>query len=509
MGDRFERGAARPLRAYEQDYGAGEYDKPGDYGAGEHGLAEYPAGERGAPGDYGPEDYGAPGDYGPEDYGARGDYGPEDYGAPGDYGGHGEYTPDDYGAGGYLPEEGYADHEHPGVGYYPDHDHPGAGYYPDDDHPGAGYYPDDEPEASGYAYGAAPAARQGAHRRRRRRHHGHRLLTVLGIVVVVVILAAGGIAWWAKDQISPGGKRGPSVEVVIPAGASRAQIGRILAGKGVIHSATLFHYYVALKGTATLYPGTYRLPKNDSYAAAIAALENPPPIVQDRLTIPEGFTIDEMAVVVSKLPHSHITAAQFVAAATNGQIRSPYEPAGTRNLEGLLFPATYQIRQGSTAGDVVQQMVDAFDTNAAEANLTAGAAHLALTPYQVVIVASMVEREAKRPQDRGPIASVIYNRLKDGMTLGIDATLLYGLHTTNYNVNPETPNPYNTRLHTGLPPTPISNPGLASLEAAANPPATSYLYYAVTGPGGQTSFASTAAGFYQIQAQCRQAGYCS
>ncbi len=332
---------------------------------------------------------------------------------------------------------------------------------------------------------------------------------MLGILVVVLVLAAGGIAWWAKDQISPGGKQGPMVEVVIPSGASRAEIGRILADRGIIHSATLFHYYVALKGTGTLYPGTYRLAKNESYAAAIAALENPPPVVEDRLLIPEGFTIDEMAVVVAKLPHSHITAAQFVAAATDGQVRSPYEPAGTRNLEGLLFPATYQVQQGSTASEVVQQMVDAFDTNASQANLTAGAAHLGLTPYQVVIVASMVEREARRPQDRGPIASVIYNRLKAGMNLGIDATLLYGLHTTNPNVNPETPSPYNTRLHPGLPPTPISNPGLASLEAAANPPATSYLYYAVTGPGGQTSFASTADGFYQIEAQCRQAGYCT
>jgi UPF0755 protein len=351
-------------------------------------------------------------------------------------------------------------------------------------------------------------ARSHARRRPERRRTGHRVLAALGIVVVVLVLAAGAVAWWAKDQIAPGGNRGPAVQVVIPAGSSTAQIGRILAHRGVIHSAALFHYYVELKGSGTLYPGTYRLPTNQSYAQAISALEHPPPIVQDRLLIPEGFTIDQMAVVVSHLPHAHITAAQFLAAARDGQVRSPFEPAGTNNLEGLLFPATYEVRQGETATDLVQQMVDAFDANADQANLTGGAAKVGLTPYQVVTVASMVEREAKRPQDRGPIASVIYNRLKSGMNLGIDATLLYGLHTTSANVNPETPSPYNTRLHPGLPPTPISNPGLASLEAAANPPSTHYLYYAVTGPGGQTSFASTANGFYQIEAQCRQAGYC-
>jgi UPF0755 protein len=95
------------------------------------------------------------------------------------------------------------------------------------------------------------------------------------------------------------------------------------------------------------------------------------------------------------------------------------------------------------------------------------------------------------------------------MPLGIDSTLLYGLHTDNPAVNPETPSPYNTRLHTGLPPTPIANPGLAALTAALDPPSTTYLYYTVTGPGGATSFASTSSGFAQIEAECQQRGYCS
>ena len=376
----------------------------------------------------------------------------------------------------------------------------------------AGYGP--PPEQGGYHDSdlmrpTAPGSRGPTSGRPRpageRRHHP--VLIGLAIFVVVVVVVVGGLVWWAKDQIRPGGKPGPLVTVVIPKGASSHQIGSILSADGVIHSGFLFPYYAKVKGASTMYPGTYRLAKNESYASALTAIETGPPVVQDRLVIPEGFTLAQIAAAVAKLPDVHVSAAQFTAAASS-QVRSPYEPAGVDDLEGLLFPATYQVTAGTSASALVQQMVDAFDTDANQAGLAAGAARLGMTPYQLVTVASMIEREAKRPQDRGPIASVIYNRLKARMPLGIDATLLYGLHTANAAVDPQTPSPYNTRLHTGLPPTPIANPGLASLSAAINPPATSYLYYAVTGPGGQTSFASSSAAFIQIEAKCRAQGYC-
>lgn len=424
---------------------------------------------------------------------------------------HAGYGEEDYGGYGEEARGGYDEEDY---GDYGEEAH--AGYGEAD----YGGYRDEDYLRPARRRASAPEGGIGGHSRRRRGRRGqgetrgghlrgHPLLVTFGAIAVVVVVLAALFAWWATGQISPGGKPGPRVEVVIPAGSSTTRIGRILAKSGVIHSGTLFPYYVRIGGAGTLYPGTYHLPKNESYSAAISALEAGPPIIQDRLLVPEGFTIDQIAAAVAKLPHSHITPAQFIAAAQGGQVRSPYEPAGSNNLEGLLFPATYQIRQGSTAADVVQQMVEAFDANAAQIGLAAGSARLGLKPYQVVTVASMVEKEAKRAQDRGPIASVIYNRLKAGMPLGIDSTLLYGLHTTSPNVNPDTPNPYNTRLNKGLPPTPISNPGLASLHAALTPPATNYLYYAVTGPGGQTSFASTTAGFARIEAQCRQGGYCS
>ncbi|MGH9078363.1 MAG: endolytic transglycosylase MltG [Acidimicrobiales bacterium] len=385
------------------------------------------------------------------------------------------------------------------------------------DHYGAAHDPGSDTDVTehpsgppGYGRGPAPTAPAAGPRRPRRRH---RVLISLGVVAVVVVAAVAGVAIWADKQIAGHGGRGPVVSVVVPPGASTGRIAAILAGDGVIGSASLFPYYVKFKGGGILYPGTYHLARGESYGAALDALSKAPAVVRDKLVVPEGFTVGQIATAVGQLPDAHLSPAQFLAAA-GGQVRSPYQPAGTASLEGLVFPATYEVTAGQSAASLVQQMVAAFDSYASGAGLTAGAARLDLTPYQVVIVASMVEREAKRPQDRGPVASVIYNRLKAGMPLGIDSTLLYGLGTGGVavspaSVSPDTPSPYNTRLHPGLPPTPIASPGLASLDAAISPPATSYLYYAVTGPGGETTFASSAAAFARIEALCHQKGYCS
>ncbi|HUJ66556.1 MAG TPA: endolytic transglycosylase MltG [Acidimicrobiales bacterium] len=334
-----------------------------------------------------------------------------------------------------------------------------------------------------------------------------RILTALALLLALLLVVGGIGLFWAERQINPGGHRGPAVTVVIPKGASRSQIGHILSKAGVIHDATLFGWYVRLHGTGILYPGTYKLPKNSSYQSAISALENGPPLITDSLVIPEGFTLRQMATAVAALPGLHLSAQKFVAAATDGTVRSPYEPAGTNNLEGLLFPATYPVQQGETEIDVIQQMVEAFDQRAATINLSAAAARLGESPYALVTVASIVEKEAKLNSDRGPVASVIYNRLKAGMTLGDDSTELYYLRLTDPNrvptaTNMEEPGPYNTRINKGLPPTPIASPGLPSLQAAANPPKTDYLYFAVVKSDGQLGFATTLGGFAPIQQEC-------
>jgi peptidoglycan lytic transglycosylase G len=341
-----------------------------------------------------------------------------------------------------------------------------------------------------------------------------RILTGLALLLALLLVVGGIGLFWAERQINPGGHHGPAVTVVIPKGASRSQIGHILSKAGVIHDATLFGLYVRLHGTGVLYPGTYKLPKNSSYQSAISALENGPPLITDSLVIPEGFTLRQMATAVAALPGLHLSAQKFVAAATDGTVRSPYEPAGTNNLEGLLFPATYPVQQGETEIDIVQQMVEAFDQRAASINLSAAAAKLGESPYALVTVASIVEKEAKLNSDRGPVASVIYNRLKDGMTLGDDSTELYYLRLTDPNrlptgTNMEEPGPYNTRINKGLPPTPIASPGLPSLQSAANPPTTDYLYFAVIKSDGQLGFATTGAAFVPIQQECLNIHACT
>jgi UPF0755 protein len=358
------------------------------------------------------------------------------------------------------------------------------------------------------AYGSRPPK---SHKRSGRT--AKRVLKILALLLALLLVVGGIGLFWAERQINPGGHHGPDVTVVIPAGASKSNIAHILSNDGVIHNAALFNLYVHLKGTGTLYPGTYRLPKNSSYQSAISALENGPIPITDTLVIPEGFTIRQIATAIAALPGFNLSAQKFVTAATDGTVRSPYEPVGTNNLEGLLFPATYPVQQGETEIDIVQQMVQAFDERAQAINLSAAAARLGETPYALVKVASMVEREAKLSGDRGPVASVIYNRLKIGMPLQIDSTEAYYLRLNNPSLQPTgaqllQPGPYSTYSNMGLPPTPIANPGLASLAAAASPPQTPYMYFAVIKTDGQLGFATTGAAFAPIKQECQQISAC-
>ncbi|HUE59924.1 MAG TPA: endolytic transglycosylase MltG [Acidimicrobiales bacterium] len=334
------------------------------------------------------------------------------------------------------------------------------------------------------------------------------MAAVLAVLVVLIAI----VLVWANGQINPG-KAGKLVSVDIPRGSSTSRIASILSHAGVVHDAFLFTVYVKVSGDGPLYPGKYNLPKNSSYQSAIKSLEAGPKILVDKLVVPEGYTVNQIADAIGALPGLGLSSQRFVQAATNGTVRSPYEPAGVNNLEGLLFPATYDVKQGESEVDLLEQMIGAFDDHAASLGLNQTAATLGLTPYQVVTIASIVEREAKQASDRPDVASVIYNRLRAGMTLGVDSTQTYYLRMTQPGVNPtasqlNTPSPYNTRLDKGLPPTPIADPGLPSLQAATSPPSTTYLYFVEINPNGQLGFASTASGFKQLQQQCRAAKLC-
>jgi UPF0755 protein len=334
-------------------------------------------------------------------------------------------------------------------------------------------------------------------------HRGGWLPWLIGFLVAVLLVVGLGVVW-VRHQIDPG-KPGTTVAVTVPPNSSTASIASILSGAGVIRNATVFRFYAKTEGAGALLPGTYHLRKNSSYDSVISALEKGPPIVYQKFTIPEGFTVAQIAARIGALPGRSPDAV--MAAATSGQVQSRYLPAGQTNLEGLLFPATYEVRADDSDVAILQKMVSTFEDNASNLGVDQAAATLGVTPYQVVIVASMVEREAKLDEDRGPIASVIYNRLHQGMLLQIDATLMYGQNITDpAKIDKKSTSPYNTYAIKGLPPTPIASPGIPSLTAAATPPSTNYLYYVLIDANGKHGFASTAADFAKLEAEARSKG---
>ena len=216
---------------------------------------------------------------------------------------------------------------------------------------------------------------------------------------------------------------------------------------------------------------------------ATTAVAAPKPF---RIIFPEGFTRADMADRVQKVAKiaaqergrkPRLSKAAYLAATAR---RRALPGFGRRPLEGFLFPATYQFTARTTSAQLAMNQLAAFRRNWRSLNL-AYARSKNLTPYDVLIIASMVEKEAVAPEERPKIARVIYNRLHDRMTLGIDATIRYGLHVPGTESLRESQlqsdNPYNTRTRAGLPPTPIASPGLASLQAAAHPIAGKWLYF--------------------------------
>jgi uncharacterized YceG family protein len=329
---------------------------------------------------------------------------------------------------------------------------------------------------------------------------------------VIGVLA---VAWIALSLFQPfHGSAGEPVSVVIPRGTGVSQAGDILAKRGVVSSAFFFKLRAKLKGTGDIKPGNYTLKKDTSYGGALAALsQGPPPPKTTDITITEGRTITE----ANRLLRKTSLQGSYAAATRRAKTVTPQQFGAKRSVhskEGLLFPATYKVRQGAPVSDLVTKQLANFRKQFATVNL-AYARTKKLTPYDVLTIASMIEREASVAKDRPLIASVIYNRLKQGIPLGIDATIRYQLDNWQRPLRMselERDTPYNTRLHQGLPPTPIGNPGLASLRAAARPAHTSYLYFVVKPCGnGEHAFQRTDAEFQRAvqryeQARQRQGG---
>jgi UPF0755 protein len=215
-----------------------------------------------------------------------------------------------------------------------------------------------------------------------------------------------------------------------------------------------------------------------------------PPPKPLNIVFPEGFTRTEMAERVTAVNaiarkkrgvRPRLEARRYLAATANSQFAARFAGDGKkRSLEGFLFPATYQFTARTTSAQLVRKQLDAFRRAWRKVDLSY-ARSKNLTQYDVLIIASMIEKEVIAPEERPLVSAVIYNRLRDGIKLGIDATIRYALDvppTESLRVSHlEHPTPYNTRVHLGLPPGPIANPGLASMQAAAHPADVDYLYF--------------------------------
>ena len=290
------------------------------------------------------------------------------------------------------------------------------------------------------------------------------------------------------------------VAVRIPKGADAGSIGRLLERKGVIEDARFFELNATLTlRRGKLLTGDYVLRREMTNGAAIDALLQGPEVrvVETfNVTIPEGLSRREAAPAIgeSGIKGSYLKASRSKRALARA--RRLGAPKGNRTLEGFLFPATYELEVGATAADLVDKQLDAFRDTFDGLDLTK-ARRKNLTRYDVLIIASMIERETSSNKERPLIASVIYNRLAQGTPLGIDATIRYAENDWDSALKVsqlERDGPYNTRLRQGLPPTPIGNPGRASLKAAAAPASTDYIFY-VAKPGACHAFSSTDAEF--------------
>lgn len=302
---------------------------------------------------------------------------------------------------------------------------------------------------------------------------------------------------------------GQPVTIDIPPGSTGQDIGAILATQGVVRSALEFEVAVRnVEAAQRLQAGTYELTTLMDPADVVAELVIGPTASVYRITVIEGLRINEVLQRLDEAsPHefSDFEEALLDGSVTTSLRELPEDPE-LQDWEGLLFPDTYEFSQSAAPDAILQRMastmeqrVDSIDWSDWE--------ELGYTPYEGIVLASLIETEVRVEEERPIVSSVIHNRLAEGMTLDIDATVLYALGTRDVSeFNNEVDSPYNTYRNAGLPPTPIAVPGNASLEAAAAPDDTPYFYYVLSDEQGNHAFAETLEGHNANVAQAREDG---
>lgn len=316
---------------------------------------------------------------------------------------------------------------------------------------------------------------------------------VVLLVLLALLVAVGGAVWlWSRATTPYKGFDEAEVFVEIPAGSGPASMGRRLADAGVVRDATAFRVAVWMKRAGRrLQAGEYRFDRALSPGEVVDRLARGDVYLRS-LTFREGLTIREMAAVYEERGFG--PAAGFVEAAGNAALIHDLDPAAP-DLEGYLFPDTYALPRSATAAALVERMVARF-RKAWTPELQGAAAARGLSVRELVTLASIVEKETGHPEERRTVAAVYANRLKIGMGLQCDPTVIYALvRAGRYDGNLRRDDlrfdsPYNTYRYAGLPPGPIAAPGQASLAAAADPADVPYLYF-VSRNDGSHAFAAT------------------
>ena len=326
------------------------------------------------------------------------------------------------------------------------------------------------------------AARSARVRRRRR------VVAAVGGVLLLLVLA---FTLWYELESHALGPEGPQVVITVHQGESTDSIVSALSQQHVIGSSLAFRISDFFHGAPSVLPGSYALHENQTFAEVRALLAAGPNIYP--VDVRPGFTLSEVAAQVDSLP-GHAQGG-FTAAASSGAVHSTFSPPGSNNLEGMLGTGSYLILPGETDVTIVRAMVQRFDQDAQAAGLsTASAASLGLTPYQVIIAASVVEKEGYIPVNMPDVARVIYNRLAQDMPLQMDSTVLYALGQDGGPVTSQDlkiQSPYNTYLNKGLPPTPICMPSKDAMDAALHPPPGAWLYFVLVDKNGTMAFSDT------------------
>jgi UPF0755 protein len=349
---------------------------------------------------------------------------------------------------------------------------------------------------------------------RRRRSRLPKVLAVLFVLLLLATLVVLGLV--AGQRVLSSFESAPDytgtgtgeVVVQVEPGDTGGDIAVTLEQEGVVRSTAAFSAAaMAEPRSSSLQPGFYALREQMSAAAALELLLDPSSRLVGRVTIPEGRTVEqtlETLAAETEIPLGDYETALADATA----LGLPAYADG--NPEGFLFPATYDVEPGSTAADVLRMMFARFQQAAAAVGLEEGASRLGLTPYEVVVVASLIEREVRFDDEYAQVARVVYNRLDQGIPLGIDAAILFGVgktaggELTRSDLAQDTP--YENRRQTGLPPTPIAAPGEATLAGALSPSEGDILYYVLATAEGRTFFTADYDEFLAQRDKSREEG---